>query len=482
MLKKLSRAQIVMIVVFLAAIIYFVVLVISNKDDGKLRASGTIEAVEVNVSAETSGKVKEVLAEEGQPVKMGAPLLNLDPSLMIAQRAVASAQLDTANAGVASAQNASSTAKAQYQIALETALAQDKKTRVQDWFAKDPNQFNQPDWYFSRTEQLQSAQDQVDIALKVLEDANGKLENVNASAGKSDFLKAEKRLLDARVVYVTAKNVNSLAQNSTDANAPVGRYNSTHCGTNDGYQVDQKHLTNFVYGCRGDQHLTESSDNLYNAAQKELEQAQQAYDGLLNTSAADEVLQARADVSVAQERYYASLDFLRGLQTGEQSENVTAAKGAMEQTQTAVDQAQKAAQQAQANLDLLDAQMSKLTIYAPMDGVVLARNVDPGEFVQPGGAALTMADLNELTITVYVSEDRYGEIHLGQTVNVTVDSFPGETFTAKVSYISDQAEFTPRNVQTVSGRSATVYAVKLKVSDPNGKLKLGMPADVVFTK
>jgi HlyD family secretion protein len=173
---------------------------------------------------------------------------------------------------------------------------------------------------------------------------------------------------------------------------------------------------------------------------------------------------------------------LHSLQSGDQSEGVTAAKGAMDQAQTVVDQAQKSAQQAQANLNLLDAQMKKLTIYAPMDGVVLARNVDPGEFVQPGAAAITMANLNELTITVYVPEDRYGEIHLGQTVDVTVDSFPGETFTAAVSSIADQAEFTPRNVQTVSGRSATVYAVKLKVNDPTGKLKLGMPADVVFVK
>ena len=141
MLKKLSRAQIVMIVVFLAAIIYFVVLVISNKDDGKLRASGTIEAVEVNVSAETSGKVKEVLVEEGQAVKIGDALLNLDPSLLDAQRAVASAQLDSAKAGVISAQNALNTAKSQYQISLETALAQDRKNRVKDWFSKDPNQF-----------------------------------------------------------------------------------------------------------------------------------------------------------------------------------------------------------------------------------------------------------------------------------------------------------------------------------------------------
>ena len=145
-------------------------------------------------------------------------------------------------------------------------------------------------------------------------------------------------------------------------------------------------------------------------------------------------------------------------------------------------QAQSAVNQAEANLALLDAQLKKLTVFAPIDGVILTRNVEPGEFVQPGAAAITMANLKELTITVYVPEDRYGEISLGQAATVTVDSFPNETFAAKITFISDQAEFTPRNVQTVQGRSATVYAVKLKVSDPDGRLKLGMPADVVFTK
>jgi HlyD family secretion protein len=115
-----------------------------------------------------------------------------------------------------------------------------------------------------------------------------------------------------------------------------------------------------------------------------------------------------------------------------------------------------------------------------MDGVILTRNVEPGEFVQPGATALTMADLNDLTITVYVPEDRYGQVSLGQSADVSVDSFPGEKFTATVVHMADQAEFTPRNVQTVEGRSATFYAIKLKVDDPQGKLKIGMPADVVF--
>ena len=94
--------------------------------------------------------------------------------------------------------------------------------------------------------------------------------------------------------------------------------------------------------------------------------------------------------------------------------------------------------------------------------------------------ALKLADLNNLTITVYVPEDRYGEISLGQFADVSVDSFPGEVFSATVIHIADKAEFTPRNVQTVEGRSSTVYAIKLKVENPEGKLKIGMPADVVF--
>jgi HlyD family secretion protein len=115
-----------------------------------------------------------------------------------------------------------------------------------------------------------------------------------------------------------------------------------------------------------------------------------------------------------------------------------------------------------------------------MDGVILTRNVESGEFVQPGAVALAMADLNNMTITVYVPEDRYGQITLGQQADVSVDSFPGEVFTAKVIHVADQAEFTPRNVQTVEGRSSTVYAIKLKVTDSDGKLKIGMPADVIF--
>ena len=119
-------------------------------------------------------------------------------------------------------------------------------------------------------------------------------------------------------------------------------------------------------------------------------------------------------------------------------------------------------------------------IISPIDGVVLERLVEPGEFAPPGSTVMVVAALDALTLKIYVPEDRYGQISLGQIFPVTVDSFPGETFSGKVSFLSDVAEFTPRNVQTKDSRQTTVYAVKLILDPAGGKLKPGMPADATL--
>jgi multidrug efflux pump subunit AcrA (membrane-fusion protein) len=119
-------------------------------------------------------------------------------------------------------------------------------------------------------------------------------------------------------------------------------------------------------------------------------------------------------------------------------------------------------------------------VRCPIDGVVLEKSYEQGELALAGATLLTIGDLSKPTLTVYVPEDRYGKINLGQGYPVTVDSFPGRVFTGTVSYISDQAEFTPRNVQTAQGRKDTVYAVKLSLENPDLALKPGMPADVTI--
>lgn len=135
---------------------------------------------------------------------------------------------------------------------------------------------------------------------------------------------------------------------------------------------------------------------------------------------------------------------------------------------------------AAAELDALELESDKLTIRAPASGVVIARLIEPGEVVSVGAAAFTLGQLEALKITVYLPEDRYGGIDVGEQAVVTVDTFPGEQFSATVSRIADQAEFTPRNVQTEEGRRTMVFAVELTVADPQQKLKPGMPASVSF--
>lgn len=119
-------------------------------------------------------------------------------------------------------------------------------------------------------------------------------------------------------------------------------------------------------------------------------------------------------------------------------------------------------------------------IRAPINGVVLERVAEPGEVVPAYSTLVTIADLSDLTLTVYAPEDRYGHIILGQTCPIKIDSFPEMTFHGTVSHIADKAEFTPRNVQTTENRKSTVFAVKIKLDPSDGLLKPGMPADVHF--
>jgi multidrug resistance efflux pump len=137
-------------------------------------------------------------------------------------------------------------------------------------------------------------------------------------------------------------------------------------------------------------------------------------------------------------------------------------------------------------MDLYAGAKSSLTsstnekIVSPIDGVVLEVIFQPGETANPGANLVVVSNLEALTLTVYVPEDRYGVIMLGQEYAVTVDSFPGQSFNGRVAYISDQAEFTPRNVQTTDSRKTTVFAIKLDLDPTGGMLKPGMPADVHF--
>jgi HlyD family secretion protein len=133
--------------------------------------------------------------------------------------------------------------------------------------------------------------------------------------------------------------------------------------------------------------------------------------------------------------------------------------------------------QAQAAVSGLQAQIDKMTLRSPIAGIVTSESAHEGEAATAGATLLTVANLDEVKLTIYVPEDQLNLVYLGQQVDVQVDSFPGRVFTGTVSYISQQAEFTPKNVQTEKERVNMVFAVRIRLANPGHLLKPGMPAD-----
>jgi HlyD family secretion protein len=432
-------------ILVLAAIGYILWRNSVQNQSSALSASGTIETTEYTVAPEISGKIAAIHADEGDKVIAGDILIELDGAVLKAQRKVAASALESANAAAATAKAGLASAQAQLNLVRQNSLNADQKTRTRDWKSTKPSEFDQPNWYFTRTEEQQNAENQVTAAEELVKSETQKLQDTELKYSRSEFLAAEKELLNARQAFNIAKKVLDTAN-----------------------------------GAQNYAELKDAAQDDYDTAKQRLTDAQDKYDDLLTSTEADEVLSARAAVRVAQETYDTALDYARSLDTGEDSLELAAAQKSVDQAQAVSDQAFAASAQAQSNLDLIDTQLKQLILSAPASGVVLTRLVEPGDVITAGYSSMTLADLEELTITVYVPEDRIGGVALGQEAIVTVDSYPNERFSAKVTHIADKAEYTPRNVQTVEGRKNTVFAVKLKVSNPTGELKPGMPADVVF--
>ena len=445
----------------------------SGGGSNQLRASGVVEAVEVVVAPELAGRVVEVFVEEGDSVQAGEALFRMDGEALtqqiaqaeaahkstLASRSAAQSMLDSAKAGLSAAQAGVELANLQYEMELAAARAQDSPTRTQAWAEVFPYSFDLPAWYFEQSEYLAGAEAEIDAASKMLEEERTNYEAVIKATGSDKLTAAQERLLDAQAAFEVARELWERRVAS----------------------LDRSYMDDFI-------------DDIYDKAKDELEAAQDDYDSLLSEEEAKDVLEARAHLAVAIERYETALDQRDQLLVGRESlrvqaaqagvkqaeANLTVAQAAVNQAQAAVEQAGTAEAQTQAALDLLELQLEKLTVESAVSGVVMTRSVEPGEVAVPGMTLMTIGQLDRLTITVYLPEDRYGQIDIGDEAEVSVDSFPDQTFQAVVIRIANQAEYTPRNVQTQEDRQTTVYAVDLSVEDSSNSLKPGMPADVVF--
>jgi len=136
--------------------------------------------------------------------------------------------------------------------------------------------------------------------------------------------------------------------------------------------------------------------------------------------------------------------------------------------------------QARAQLAEIDSQLREMKIIAPSDCVLEVLSVKVGDVLAPNGVVATLLLPQHIWVRVYVPETWLGHIKLGDSVKARVDSDPGQDFAGVVEQIAREAEFTPRNVQTVGERIKQVFGIKVRLDNRQGKLRAGMAADVIF--
>lgn len=174
------------------------------------------------------------------------------------------------------------------------------------------------------------------------------------------------------------------------------------------------------------------------------------------------------------------------LQLEQAKQGVTAARAALtnaraddDATRADVTAAKARLRQAEAAVELARVQLGYAEVTAPRAGQVVSVTTNVGQNAAPGRTLLTLVDTTDLFVRVFVPETEIGGVQVGQAAEVATDS-TAQAFAGKVSFIASQAEFTPNNVQTREQRVKLVYEVRVRLSDPSGTLKAGMPVDVDF--
>jgi HlyD family secretion protein len=340
------------------------------------KASGFIEAHEIRIGSRVGGRIARVLVQEGQSVKTGQPLLELEPFDLLAKQTEARA---TASAR-----------QADYQRVLA---------------GPRPEEITQAK---ARRDQL---------------------------AARLDKLKAGPRkqeITEAQAVVEAAEAQHDLAQTTFNR---VKRTFETNAASHD--------------------ELERATDDLKVAAATIKARTAQL-DVLLEGSRKEDIADAAAQLAEAQAA-------LALLEKGSRIEDIAQTKAA--------------AEAAQAALAAVDSQLQELQVKAPVDGVVEAVEIRPGDLVGPNAPALSLLDLGELWVRAYVPENRL-DIQTGQKLPITIDSFPGRQFAGHVSFVSHDAEFTPGNVQTPEERSKQVFRIKVVLDEGRDLLRPGMSADV----
>ncbi|MGC8781595.1 MAG: HlyD family secretion protein, partial [Anaerolineae bacterium] len=380
------------------------------------RFAGAIEATEVAIASEMSGRVTRVAVAEGEQVHAGQVVVELDAGEWQARR-------DEAEAAVAAAR-----------AELARVLAAPQPERVDQ------------------------AEAQVAQARAGLAAAQTALAHARSARTKPQELDAQ--------INATRSQITAAAAQVEVANAQLkaARVLQESIPPNTG--SDQDRTRRAIY----DQNVA-AAEALVHAAQATQQGAQAALAVLLQIRQQPIALDAavhRAEGNVAQAEAAVAVAeaALAQIKAPPQAEAVAVARARVAQ--------------AEAGLAAANSALEKLVVRSPADGVITVRAIHEGEVATAGTPLLTVTDLRQAKLVIYVPANQIGQVRIGQAAAVTVDAYPGRTFAATVVRIADQAEFTPKNVQTPEERVRTVFAVELRLEDEQGLLRPGMPAEAML--
>jgi multidrug resistance efflux pump len=490
--KRIDRKRRVRQLLLVLALLELVMVVLATREAGvwsrlqpaaeqapEVRASGIVQVEQVAVASEFGGRVAALPVREGQRVAAGTLLVQLDTSLLDAQIEAAEAAVAWAEAGLAQAEAGArpgqiAVARAQRRQA-EAARAAATQA-LSDTLALVENPQDIRLQIAVALGQAEAAGYQVDRAV-ALKDA--------AEVAKEAFEAAQISVAELggpgrRKVGVASGSLEqllgSVPPELVDVLAGLGDGVYTFGEFEVHKQGDTYHVFKWVtVNIPLELHLTPNKwwqawvgVNAMTAQQQGLQAtlaqlyAQREHPQTLEAKV-DEALaalaQAEAQIDAAQAQVAA-------LEAGASEEQLAALAARVEQARAA-----RAA---------LLAEREMRAIRAATAGTVLELIIHPGEVAAPGATLLTLADLSQVRLVVYVPQTQIARLRVGQPARVTVDSFPGRVFEGEILYVADEAQFTPRNVATEEERATLVFAVEVRLENEDGALRPGMPADVVF--
>ncbi|MDR7420249.1 MAG: efflux RND transporter periplasmic adaptor subunit [Armatimonadota bacterium] len=393
---------------------------------GALRAWGTIEATEVNVASKVPGRITQLLVDEGAEVTAGQVVARLDAAemdAMLAQAratvAAAQARLTMAERALRAQRNQASAAVAQAEAQIQAARARVPQAEIaQTWQAQIV------------TAQVEQASAQVAAAEHAVDVARA-----NTAAIEASLVRAQQDLQRVEQLY---------------RDGAVGAQ-----------QVDAAQAQ--VKALRAQRDAAAAHEAV---AARQVRQAHAALQAAETNRLQVELRAQDASIADAQ---------MRQAQAGLRAALV--AYDVVSQREQEVVAARAQLAQAQATLRLTQAQYDNTILRAPAAGLVITKSAEIGDVVAAGQRLFAIARLDRVWLRVFVSEPDLPHVRVGQPTAVYVDAFPGRPFAGTVSEISQQAEFTPRNVQTREERVKLVFGVKIMLENPERFLKPGMPAD-----